>query len=460
MDAGLSLPGRSPRVRCSAIIRGKLAAIAILMVTGLTHGQTESSLSLNMSTGRALTAETSTSPIQSTDAGELLTEQSVVAAVLANNPSVEQMVAAWRAAQARVQQERALDDPMIGASVAPQSFRSNDVGYRIEASQKFYFPGKRHLRGRAAAFEASAAKRDIERIRQELAEEASQAYYDYFLVFRSIAINAESVEIVKQLKANAESRFATGKALQQDVLQADVETGRLEEQRLSLTRLEAVNRARLNTLLNREPNESLATVPDELITPMPLDEPSTLQARALAQRPELQALAQQAEAERARWALACKEYCPDFEIIGAYDTFWRAPDGDLRAMVGVRVNAPIRRGRRNAAVAEAQSRVAEKILAYRRAENDVRFEVTEAYEGVRESDSVVRLYSEKLIQTAEQSVSQAQSAYATNRSDFLTLLTAQRSLIDLRMRYYEAFAESYKRRAALRKAVGDPVGGS
>ncbi len=129
--------------------------------------------------------------------------------------------------------------------------------------------GKTPSSGRAAAFEASAAKRDIERIRQELAEEASQAYYDYFLVFRSIAINAESVEIVKQLKANAESRFATGKALQQDVLQADVETGRLEEQRLSLTRLEAVNRARLNTLLNREPNESLGTVPDELITPMP-----------------------------------------------------------------------------------------------------------------------------------------------------------------------------------------------
>ncbi len=99
-------------------------------------------------------------------------------------------------------------------------------------------------------------------------------------------------------------------------------------------------------------------------------------------------------------------------------------------MVGVRVNAPIRRGRRNAAVAEAQGRVAEKILAYRRAENDVRFEVTEAYEGVRESDSVVRLYSEKLIQTAEQSVSQAQSAYATNRSDFLTLLTpSEASLI-------------------------------
>jgi cobalt-zinc-cadmium efflux system outer membrane protein len=91
--------------------------------------------------------------------------------------------------------------------------------------------------------------------------------------------------------------------------------------------------------------------------------------------------------------------------------------------------------------------------------NDVRFEVTEAYEGVRESDAVVRLYGEKLLHTAEQSVTQAQSAYATNRSDFLTLLTAQRSLIELRMKYYETLSEAFKRRAALRRAVGEPVGG-
>lgn len=453
MDASNSTSASSRRTHIFDLV----AVFALLVTVQTSHGQDLSSPSHRTVDEVTLTPPLPNSAPAADD--QLLVEEQVVADVLANNPSVEQMIAAWRAAQARIRQDRALDDPMVAASVAPQSFQSNDVGYRIEASQKLYFPGKRNLRARAAAFEASAAQKDVLRIRQQLAEEASQAYYDYFLVFRSMAINEESIGIVKQLKANAESRFATGRSLQQDVLQADVESGRLEEQRLSLVRYESVARARLNTLLNREPGERLRAVPADLPTPAPPEEPSVLLAKALAQRPELLALTQQSEAERSKWALACKEYYPDYEVLGAYDTFWRAPDGDLRAMVGVRVNAPIRRGRRDAAVAEAQSRVAEKILAYRKMANDVRFEVVEAYEGVRESDAVVRLYGEKLLNTAEQSVTQAQSAYATNRSDFLTLLTAQRSLIDLRMKYYETLSEAFKRRAALRRAVGEPVGG-
>lgn len=453
MDASNSTSASSRRTHIFDLV----AVFALLVTIQTSHAQDLISPSHRIVDEVALTPPHPNSAPAADD--QPLIEEQVIADVLANNPSVEQMIATWRAAQARIRQDRALDDPMVAASVAPQSFQSNDVGYRIEASQKLYFPGKRNLRARAAAFEASAAQKDVLRIRQQLAEEASQAYYDYFLVFRSMAINEESIGIVKQLKANAESRFATGRSLQQDVLQADVESGRLEEQRLSLVRYESVARARLNTLLNREPGERLRAVPADLPTPAPPEEPSVLLAKALAQRPELLALTQQSEAERSKWALACKEYYPDYEVLGAYDTFWRAPDGDLRAMVGVRVNAPIRRGRRDAAVAEAQSRVAEKILAYRKMANDVRFEVVEAYEGVRESDAVVRLYGEKLLNTAEQSVTQAQSAYATNRSDFLTLLTAQRSLIELRMKYYETLAEAFKRRAALRRAVGEPVGG-
>lgn len=453
MDASILDAARLGRRSAHTLI----AAATLLLGGGIADAQSTSESSHSTVEQFSLTE-----PAPSIDSTEedrdLLSEQSIVADVLANNPSVDQMIAAWRAAQSRIRQDRALDDPMVTASVAPQSFQSNDVGYRIEASQKLFFPGKRNLRGRAAAFEACAAEKDVVRIRQQLAEEASQAYYDYFLASRSMAINAESLEIVKQMKANAESRFATGRSLQQDVLQAEVELGRLEEQRFALVRFEAVTRARLNTLLNRQADQQIGRVPSELATPTAPEEISQLQGRAVAQRPELQSLAQQAEAERSKWALAYKEYYPDYEVLGAYDTFWRAPDGDLRAMVGIRMNAPIRRGRRDAAVVEAQSRLAEKILGYRKMANDVQFEVAEAYEGVRESDAVVRLYGDKLIRTAEQSVNQAQTAYVTNRSDFLTLLTAQQNLIDLRLKYYQSLSEAFKRRAALRRAVGDPVG--
>ena len=67
-----------------------------------------------------------------------LSAEVVITQVLARNPTLAQMAAAAEAAAARYPQVTALDDPMLGVSVAPGAWGPNDVngGYRIEASQK------------------------------------------------------------------------------------------------------------------------------------------------------------------------------------------------------------------------------------------------------------------------------------------------------------------------------------
>ena len=69
--------------------------------------------------------------------------------VLARNPSLAQMVAAWQAASARYPQVTSLEDPMVTGKLGPGSFGSNNVdfAYMVEVSQKLPFPGKRGLRG-------------------------------------------------------------------------------------------------------------------------------------------------------------------------------------------------------------------------------------------------------------------------------------------------------------------------
>ena len=98
----------------------------------------------------------------------------LVEQVLARNPSLSQMVAAWQAASARYPQVTSLDDPMFGTMLAPASFGSNNVeaGYRLEISQKYPFPGKLGLRGQGALAEASAAGHDVDDIRLQLIESA------------------------------------------------------------------------------------------------------------------------------------------------------------------------------------------------------------------------------------------------------------------------------------------------
>src|SRR5262249_48623390 len=67
--------------------------------------------------------------------GELSLEV-FVEQVLARNPTLAQMNAAWQTATARYPQVTSLDDPMFGATVGPASIGSTDVdfAYRLEAS--------------------------------------------------------------------------------------------------------------------------------------------------------------------------------------------------------------------------------------------------------------------------------------------------------------------------------------
>src|SRR5262245_56522206 len=76
-------------------------------------------------------------PPQFADMNELAAE-ALVAEVLARNPSLAEMVAAWQAAAARYPQVTSLDDPMLGVQLAPGAWFSKELdgGARLELSQK------------------------------------------------------------------------------------------------------------------------------------------------------------------------------------------------------------------------------------------------------------------------------------------------------------------------------------
>lgn len=380
--------------------------------------------------------------------------------VLRRNPTVAQMVAAYEAASQRYGQVTALDDPMFGASGAPSSLGSPDVdvAYRVELSQKIPFPGKRRLRGAMALAEASASAQDIENARIELREAATRAFYEYYLVGRALAVNRENARLLEEFRENARSRYGAGQAPQQDLTQADVELGRQGERQLGLERMRRVALARINTLMHLAPDTPLPPPPTELESAPALPEggAAPLIELALARRPDLVSLSNRIEAEQAALALALKEYRPDVEVMGAYDAYWQAPEDDLRTQVGMRVNLP-KRGRRRAAVAEARAKIAEKSAEFSRRMDEVRMEVTEAYEMARESEGAIRLYTERILPAAEENVKAAQSAYVAGQIPFMTLVEAERNLIELRDRSYEATAGYFKRRAALERALAGAI---
>lgn len=388
-----------------------------------------------------------------------LTEEGVVQQVLALNPTLAQMAAIAEAAAARYPQVISLEDPMFAASQYPSSIgsRNVDFAYRFEASQKIPYPGKRALRGQNALAESRAAGSDFADTRLQLIESARMAFYDYFLVERALEVNRQNLDLLKEFRNNAESRYKTGLVTQQDVLQADVEIGRQRERLLTLERMRPVAIARLNTLMHSAPDAALPPPPKQLGLAVGLPEAVELRALALAQRPDLQAVANRVDAERAALALACKEYKPDFEVMAAYDAAWQGSDRDLRTMVGVRMNLPVRLSKRDAAVAEARAKVAQRQAEFAKLTDQATFEVQQAFEQVRESERAMRLYEESILPAARENVKAAQTAYVTGKIPFLSLVEAQRSLVGLLDRSYETTAEYHRRRATLERVTGGPI---
>jgi outer membrane protein TolC len=391
------------------------------------------------------------------DASKTLTEQDLVAQVLARNPSLEQMTAAWQAAAQRIPQATSWDDPMLTGVIAPSSFGSNavDPGYRIELSQKIYFPGKLRLKGENASAEARASGNDLEDMGVQLAEAARLAFYDYYLSDRALLVNDEGLKLLDEFRKNADARFKAGQVPQQDLFQADVEIGKQKERRLTLQRIQNVAKSRINTLMHLPSASPLPLPVDAKPQTISLASLETLQSQAIQNRPDLRAMADRIEAEDAAYRLARREYYPDFEVSGSYDSIMgNGPARDLAPQIAVKVNLPVRLAKRQAAVHESLYKIAQKRAELAARTDQVNFQVQEAYEQLVESDKALKLYDSNILPSARANKDAAQAAYTTGKAPFVTLIEAQRNYVELKDRYYMAVADYFRRHANLDRAIG------
>lgn len=401
-----------------------------------------------------------------TDAGEdpfagmaELSRGALVAQVLDRNPNVRAARYAWRAALARYPQATALDDPMLGATLAPRSLGASRVSeaYSIELSQAFPFPGKLALRGQAALGEAEAAARDYAAVRLRLALMASLLYDDYYVAARSIRLNAEHVELLESFQQIATARYETGQASQQDPIQAEVELSHALHDRIVLATGMRIVAEQINALLHRASTASLPPPPTEVERPGPAPElAEDLADRALAERPEVAAAQARVSAEQARADLARREYWPDVTVSGGYDRFWE--ESELRPSVGLAVNVPLQLRRRDAAVDEADARLEQARSERVALEDEVRLEVESRAHRYVEAHHVLHLIADRQLPASRDQIEAARAGFETGRNSFLALIDAERNLRNVELEYVQALANVSRRRAELDRALGRIAG--
>jgi len=160
-----------------------------------------------------------------------------------NNPGLEAALNLWKAAAERVPQARTLPDPSLnyGLEAMPDSRQ-----HMVTLNQMFPWPEKLSLRAAVAREEAEAARQQYEAAKVSLFFRVKDAYYEYYYLGRAVAVVRENRDLVKYLEEVARTRYKAGAAGHPDVIRAQVELGKLDDQLRTLEDLRGASAARVN----------------------------------------------------------------------------------------------------------------------------------------------------------------------------------------------------------------------
>lgn len=392
--------------------------------------------------------------VEGGEAAAPLRLEDVIAEAQAANPSIRAARERARAAAAMPARVSAWDDPTVSWESwnFPDSFRLDHADNNIiRLSQKIPFPGKRGLAGAAAEREAEVARGETDAVALDVTTAVKTAYWDLWHAHQVLHVYTRDRALMERYARIAEQRYGVGEVSQADALRAHVEVTRLANRTSTQALTIQSETAALNTLLSREPDAPLG-VPEDPPLPRIDRTPDALVALALARRPELTAQGAAIARDETGVRLARRERLPDFEVAGSRFVNYGSRDG-FGAFVSVTVPLA-QKGRYDAAVSEAEARLAAARADRRRLEDTIRRDVTQAFLRARAALDRHALHVTTHIPQTEQALRVTEGGYQAGGVDFGTLTETARALEEVHLEHLEAAADFEKAWAELERAVG------
>jgi outer membrane protein TolC len=367
--------------------------------------------------------------------GDSLSQREIVKSALRDNASIKAARAKWEAMKARVPQAGAWEDLRAGVdsvttrsvSIPPNSFM--DQTAMLE--QEVPISGKNRSRARAATAEAGAAFEDLRRVELDVVSRARIAYARLANGYAQLEVNRRNEDLLAQFVQISRSRYETGAATQADVLIAQTDAAKLSETRADIERQISEAQSALNVLLNRPAQAPLGRPAALVFTPRVLSL-QTLQAVAVARRPELQRAQSRINAERFRLELANRQRFPDPALNVKAQRYNDASQAISEVDVGVSFPIPWLNWKKySAGVWEARKSVENAQQEFDATRVETLGLVRDQFKKIQTSAGQYELYRDKILPVARQTVEASRSAYEASTGGFLELITTRRTLQDV-----------------------------
>ena len=387
-----------------------------------------------------------------------LTRRQAIATALLGNPQLD--IAREQTAQVRALriENDGLVDPALGASYNNQKslFNTGSAdGRTINVGMVIPFPDKFRLRNTIGVANIHASEEQFRLTQQVIASQAARSY-DSVLVTRLHQRDlTETRDLALDFLGKTEAKFAAGAVARLDVIRAQVGVAQAENDLIANGRDVANATAALNRVLGRPLGLPVAPV-DSLVAPDRLPTLDAVEARALANRPELRQLDHQLRAARANHQLAKEQaFLPDLTIGANHDY---AQDVGTLYTLGLAMPLPIFFWQHTKGdFAETHHHELELIATIKDARAAIGQDVRSSFSAADAALRQLIFLRDQLLPSAREAYRVASVSYGLGRLSALDVLDARRTLVDAQRQYADALAAASSALADLERAAGVPL---
>ena len=378
--------------------------------------------------------------------------------VLANNPAIKEAENRWRAAQERVRQANAWDDPRIAGDsrvrryvdVPPNAFMDQSLA----VEQLIPITGKNLVRGRAAAAEALSIFEEVRRAELDVIARARASFFRLANAYEQLEINSKNLVSLRQIADISRSKYETGVESAANVLVAETDYSKLLETRRDLERSLSDAESQLNTLMNRDAFAPIGAPVAVSINEANLSL-SGLRAITLAQRPEVNMARAKIDNEKSKLQLARRAWIPDPALMVKGQRYNDTSQAVSELDAGVSFTVPwVNPGKYSAGVREARASVAAAEQGFDREQKEALRLLRDQLEKIETTHHHVDLFRDKLVPQARQAFEATRLSYESGKATFLDWISAQRNVRDIEATGREHLADYQVAVAELEAVIG------
>ena len=389
----------------------------------------------------------------------LITLDEAVTLALANSPTLAAM-------RTTVPQSQALEitaglrpnpvlswDALFIPIFSPGNFSENfvnnvqqfdiGVGYLIERGHK------RQARLQAARDATAVTKSQLYDVERTLTFNVAQQFVNALLAKSNFDFAQADLASFQQTVNISQERYKAGDISEGDLLKIKIQLLQFQTDVASaqIARVQAL--ASLRQLIGFQSVPANYDVAGELIfQPLTVGR-EDLQAKALAQRPDLKAALQGVTAAGSQVALAKANGKQDLDTAFTFSHVSGASSGSVSFSIPLAIF-----NRNQGEIARTRFALTQAQLTEKAAEQTVVTDVSNAYEATKTNQQIVELYQSGYLNQAQQSRDISDYAYKRGAATLLDLLDAERSYRSTQLAYRQSLAMYMLSLEQLREAVG------